>query len=160
MRGVGGRTKPWAEILCSLRRGDMPARALSGDGPLPSRLFLSASLVKEIRSLGDADRRWDRLINRGDALEILNISLNKSAALRAWHASDGDEILEGRLIDLARSVISPLEVEARWGIPFKTSAAMARRAEPALTYSSFGWERAGFEAMVRQLSPDPGDPAA
>lgn len=75
MRRIGGRPKPWAQVLAAIKSGDLPARLAEGAGPMAQRIMVQNEKVLSMAIFAENhDTDWSGImVTKADCAEMMNI---------------------------------------------------------------------------------------
>ncbi|MBB4087070.1 hypothetical protein [Sphingomonas carotinifaciens] len=166
VRVIGGREKPWGQILRLIADGLIPARLWRPetrgrrDGgrlrALVDNLHVSKADLPLLAEVAfdvavHADFRFATSVSRRDMEDTLNINPGHSAFVLSHELSEA-VLPSGRLdkravLALATSRISPGEISARY-TDFSRRLPKAMRVERVLRLGTSGWDRASIEHLL------------
>ncbi len=168
MRRIGGRDKPWGEILRAMRSGHLEfwlAPQRIGGRPIPfvKRASVLPDALMEFETLEfDEDahpdfRFFSPNMTQLDACELLNVdsaqmvTISEAGGLKFQDAGKRLMIPKARVLLLAQRMMSPAELCLRSGIhPSSVHKAMADRRDVAKVF--VGWNREDVErSLLRPL---------
>lgn len=154
MYGIGGSLKPWASILEAIRSGDLPALLSDDTRPLAERIHVREEDLRRLLAAEATStttiRANDRELNRGDALDVLNLK-QKHYKVVTEAFGGRDSIPVSEIVEVALRRISPSEVRARWRLDHRKAAALIRRHAPHAERDALGWDRRAIEAIASTL---------
>ena len=155
MKVVGGRLKPWRQVLDAIGRGSLPAWRTEADRPVALRILVIPTELERFAAMG-ADEGVDPAAFRSprqsqmDAVTVLNLRQIDGPRLSAAGVVNFENGAKSLLVGLddvlrvARRYVATAEAAARLRLsPSAASHLLKRRLGPAS--SPAGWSRATFD---------------
>lgn len=155
MRTVGGRLKPWRQVLDAVSHGALPAWNLERDGPLVPRIFVRPAELERFAALDAEDGVEPHAFRSGrmsqlDAMAVLNLGqidgprLAAAGLLRFERGRKSLLVGIDEVLDIASAHVATAEAAARLGQ--SPSAAWHRITRELGQPSSLaGWPRGSFD---------------
>jgi hypothetical protein len=155
MKAVGGRLKPWRQVLLAIRRELLRAWLVDSPGPLIARLLIRPSELARFAALDarhgvDPEAFTSTLMSQIDAMTVLNLRQVDGPRLIAAnliHFEKGARALLANMedvLDVARDYVSTAEAAASLNEGPKSAWHRVTRALGAQS-SPAGWPRSRFE---------------
>ena len=156
MRFLGGRPKPWGEILIAMRTGSLPFW-LHGTGKFARRARVAISDIAHFTNVGFDEAAWPNFpfkqtYTQIDAAEMLNLdSLQIRRVMNIGALEfrpEGVAMIVDRapVLELASAYIATAEIALRTGMGFTGVPNLMRR-HTQVTRHEAGWLRCEFDKV-------------
>lgn len=165
MMRIGGRPKPWANVLIAIQSGLLPATLKAGNAPLAKRIMLKDDGVLAKCMFTDCvDKDWHNVsITKADAADILNLSVTNFGRYSEFLFGPGrdyQEILMDDVLRRAAQYVSTTELAHRLRIHHVAVRNLAFYRGVKIRSKGL-FDRASVKALIPELAEsDFGDVAA
>lgn len=158
VRAVGGRLKPWRQVLDAIARGDLEVSLRGHAGPLSRRLLVAAEAVSPFLRMDvdegvPRDFAYSRKLSQADAMSVLNLydknapEIREAGYLRFEQSGRADLASIDAVLAIASAHMSLGEAVARSGWSISESRKALSR-ELGTPRSVLGWDRLDAEAIL------------
>lgn len=164
MRRIGGRPKPWAQVLAAIKSGDLPARLAEGAGPMAQRIMVQDEKVLSMAIFAENhDTDWSGImVTKADCAEMINILPHNFSGYSDFLLGPGGNIRDismDEALRLAKTYILTGELGHRLGVHHSAARHLADHRGLKPEFNGL-FKRADAEKLIPEITRHAIDGAA